>query len=60
MTSKANKINPFKNNEFLYQYCKFANVIINDNKTINTELYYPKRENKKIYNFDEEVISFLD
>lgn len=60
MPKKSKKSNPFKNNEFIFQYCKFANVIITENKTIITEFYYPKRENKKIYNFDEEVISFLD
>ena len=60
MSRKTKKMNPFKNNEFIYQYCKFANVIISENKTINTELYYPKRNQTKIYNLDEEVISFLD
>lgn len=61
--NKPIKINPFKNNEFIYQNCKFANIIIDDKKLILTKYYYPTRNQKcfvKSYNLDEEVISFLD
>lgn len=55
--------NPFKNNEFTYSSCKFANVIITDNKTIDTSLFKPKRMKRKqklTYSLDEEASSFID
>ena len=67
-------MNPLKSNLFLADYCKFADVIIIDNETIDMTLFKPKRKvhlyeniparsnNDKIqfYQLDEEAGSFLD
>ena len=67
-------MNPLKNNQFLAEYCKFVDVIINDSETIDMKTFRPKRkvhlwaavpvrsnnDKTRFYYLDEEASSFLD